>query len=261
MREKSDFHPNWVSAPGDTMADILEERNVSQLEFAQRIGLTLEQAEELLKGHARITIELARQLEVVLGGSAAFWVNRESQYRDDLARLHSEVPAATAGEWLNELPLKNMIKFGWLARFLSSAASKEAACLQFFGVPDATTWRETYRGVLQTAAFRKSASFASQSGAIAAWLRQGEIESESIDCGPWDAKRFQSALSGIRRLTWRKNPNAFVLELQKRCAECGVAMVIVRAPTGCRASGATRFLSPSKALYRVRLTGKSTPSD
>jgi len=247
MPEKSDFHPNWVSAPGDTIADILEERNISQLEFAQQIGLTLEEAEELLKGHTTITIELARQLEGVLDGSAAFWVNRESQYRDDLSRLHREVPTANHGKWLDELPVKDMTKFGWLAPFLSSA-SKEAACLQFFGVPDATTWRETYHRVLQTTAFRASPSFASQPGAIAAWLRQGELEGESIDCGPWDDDRFQSALSGIRRLTWRKNPKAFVPELQKRCAACGVAVVIVRSPSGCRASGATRFLSPSKAL-------------
>jgi len=248
MREKSDFHPDWVSAPGDTMVDILEERDISQLAFAQRIGLSVEQAKELLQGRARITIEIARQLEVVLGGSAAFWVNREYQYRDDLARLHSEEVGVTAGEWLSELPLKDMIKFGWLAPFLSSAPSRERACLQFFGVPDAATWRATYRGALESAAFRTSGSFTSQPGALAAWLRRGEIESGLLDCGPWDAKRFQSALSGIRRLTWRKNPKAFVPELQKRCAECGVAVVIVRAPTGCRASGATRFPSPSKAL-------------
>ncbi len=33
-----------------------------------------------------------------------------------------------------------------------------------------------------------------------------------------------------------------------KCAESGVAVVILRAPTGCKASGATRFHSPDKAL-------------
>src|SRR6185295_9752330 len=32
---------------------------------------------------------------------------------------------------------------------------------------------------------------------------------------------------------------------------CGVAVVILRAPAGCRASGATRFLSPEKALLQL----------
>lgn len=248
MRHKDDFQPDWVSAPGETIADILEERSITQVEFAQETGLTLEQTGQLLQGHARITSKIAQQLAAVLGGTAAFWLNRESQYRHDLARLHREVREAAAGEWLSELPLKEMLKFGWLSGFLSRTESKEVACLQFFGVPDVTAWREKCRGMLQNAAFRTSPSFASRPGAVAAWLRQGEIEAESIDCEPWDGTRFQLALTHIRRLTWKKQPSAFVPGLQKQCAECGVAVVIVRSPSGCRASGATRFLSPNKAL-------------
>ena len=248
MAKRNDFRPDWASAPGDTIADILEERDISLAEFAQRMGRTPDDASGLLNGRARITIEVARELEAVLGASAAFWTNREYQYREDLARLERRAPSVAARGWLSELPLKDMIKFGWLEPQSSSVAAQTAACLSFFGVPGVDAWRETYRGVLEMAAFRTSPSFKSQPGAVAAWLRQGEIESKSIDCRPWDGKRFEAELSSIRRLTWKKNPKVFLPELQKRCAECGVALVILRAPSRCRASGATRFLSPSKAL-------------
>ena len=33
--EKSDFYPDWSSAPSDTIADILEERHLSLAQFAQ----------------------------------------------------------------------------------------------------------------------------------------------------------------------------------------------------------------------------------
>ncbi|HEU4689887.1 MAG TPA: ImmA/IrrE family metallo-endopeptidase, partial [Vicinamibacterales bacterium] len=49
-------------------------------------------------------------------------------------------------------------------------------------------------------------------------------------------------------LTRQKDPERFLPTLIRACAECGVALVVLRAPTGCRASGATRFLSPDKAL-------------
>ena len=52
----------------------------------------------------------------------------------------------------------------------------------------------------------------------------------------------------MRRLTRTKDPKRFIPELIRRCAECGVAVAVVRAPAGCRASGATRFLSPDRAL-------------
>ncbi len=247
MAENDDFRPDWISAPGDTIADILGERNLSRDEFAQQMGHTPEYVIDLLQGREMITIEIARKLEVVLGASAAFWMIRESQYREDVARVQTEEPSSVNAGWLSELPLKDMIKFGWL-KPIPRSASEMAACLRFFDVPDVGAWRETYRDVLELAAFRMSSSFDSKPGAVAAWLRQGEIESALIECKPWDTKQFQEALSNIRPLTRKKDPSFFLPELVKRCAECGVAVVIVRAPTGCRASGATRFLSPSKAL-------------
>lgn len=247
MAEHSDFQPDWVSTPGDTIADILEERNLSPVEFANQMDYTFEHANELLHGHATITIENARRLEGILGASVEFWMNRESQYREDVARLQREVRGAASREWLTELPVKDMIKFGWLES-VPGSADAAAACLRFFGVRDVGTWRKTYRDALEMAAFRTSPSFESQPGAVAAWLRQGEIESASIDCKRWNAKKFQEILPRIRSLTRKKDPSYFIPELAKRCAECGAAVLIVRAPTGCRASGATRFLSPSRAL-------------
>jgi HTH-type transcriptional regulator/antitoxin HigA len=242
----NNFQPDWVSAPGDTMFDILEERNLSPFEFAQRLGHTPEYAHGLLCGQVSITTETARQLKSVLGGSTAFWITREAQYREDLARLGRVVRREDGTGWLSELPLKDMIRFGWVESIPGTDAV--SSCLSFFGVPDVAAWRETYRDVLQMAAFRKSPSFASQPGAVAAWIRQGEIESASIECKPWDAKGFEAALPNIRSLTRQRDPELFIPELRKLCSDCGVAVVILRSPAGCPVSGATRFLSPSKAL-------------
>lgn len=247
MIENDMFQPYWASPPGDTMADILEERNLSPIKFSDQIGYTVGHTNDLLHGNLPITIEIAQQLERILGVSATFWMNRESQYREDIARLQIKLPGSMDEGWLNELPVKDMIKFGWL-NSPHRPAEKMAECLRFFGVPNVAAWRETYQNILEIAAFRTSPSFDSQSGAVAAWIRQGEIESTRIESKAWDAERFQNTLPSIRALTRKKIPSAFIPELQKLCAGCGVAVVIVRAPTGCRASGATLFLTPSKAL-------------
>ncbi|HXI84443.1 MAG TPA: ImmA/IrrE family metallo-endopeptidase [Verrucomicrobiae bacterium] len=238
------FQPDWASAPGDTIADILAERDLSPAEFAQQIGQSLELAGELLSGHAKITTETAGQLETVLGASAAFWMARESQYQEDLAR---QEPGA---EWVRQFPVNDLVKFGWIEP-VTGSADKLAACLRFFGVADVATWHAAYGDLLEMAAFRTSPAFVSHRGAVLAWLRQGEIESESIDCKPWSPGRFKEALSTIRSLTRKKDPNLFIPELRRICAACGVAAVVVRAPTGCRASGATRFLTPNKALLQL----------
>lgn len=239
---KTEFLPDWVSAPGDTIADILQERKLAEAEFAQQIRQTPENVKNLLQGRAAITIAVARQLEKVLGASVEFWMSRDFQYRQDIARLH-----VVDENWLAELPIGDMIKFGWL-KPVPHPADEVTACLRFFNVPSVRAWNDAYASLHQMAVFRTSPSFDSRPAAVAAWLRQGEIEAEAIYCNPWNVKQFKKSLLNIRSLTRRKDPDLFLPQLRKICAECGVAVAIVRAPSGCRASGATRFLTRDKAL-------------
>ena len=98
------------------------------------------------------------------------------------------------------------------------------------------------------AAFRTSASFNTKPGAVAAWLRRGQVEAASIKCKEWNTARFEQALARIRVLTRKHDPNVFIPKLKQLCADAGVAVVVAPAPIGCRASGATFFVSNEKAL-------------
>lgn len=80
------YSPDWVSPPGETLADILEERNMSQSELAQRMGLPKKTINQLIKGKAEITIRIAYKMELALWiPSARFWIERERLYRKSLA--------------------------------------------------------------------------------------------------------------------------------------------------------------------------------
>src|SRR5262249_11044803 len=89
--------------------------------------------------------------------------------------------------------------------------------------------------------------FKTKIAALAAWLRQGELEGCQIRCAPWHPETFRRVLVDVRGLTRLKEP-AFLARLRTACAKAGVAVVFVRAPSGCRASGATRFIAPDKAM-------------
>jgi len=242
MARRMEFRPNWVSAPGETIADILRERELSLSEFSRRIGESPDAVNDLLQGRAAISIALARKLEAVLGASVEFWMSRDFRYRQEAVKLDR-----TEEEWISEIPIGDMIKFGWLTP-IPHASEEMAACLRFFDVRNVKEWRAKYAVVARASLFRTSPSFDSRPGAVAAWLRRGEIEADGIDCRPWNAERFRASLPSLRSLTRKKEPRSFLPELKSRCAECGVAVAVVRAPNGCRASGATRFLSQDKAL-------------
>lgn len=239
------FLPDWTSAPGETIDDILQERNLSRADFADRLGLADQETDDLLQGRAAITITIARRLNRVLGASVGFWMLRDMQYRQDVRRLW-----ASGEKWLQEIPVGDMIRFGWITP-TPHPSEELAACLNFFNVSSVLEWRDKYASLHEMATFRTSPSFDSRPASVAAWLRQGEIEANTIECKPWRPELFREALQSIRSLTRRKDPNRFVPELRRACAETGVALVIVRAPSGCRASGATRIVSPCKAILQL----------
>jgi HTH-type transcriptional regulator/antitoxin HigA len=242
MTSGHQFNPDWISSPGETILDILHERHLSAVEFAYGLGCTPQQVQGLLRGRTSVTIGIARQLVQVLGASVEFWMSRDYHYRQEIVRLH-----AADEEWLAELPLGDMIRFGWLSPAPRKPDEAES-CLRFFGVPNVLAWRRAYANLQGMVAFRTSPSFESDPASVAAWLRQGEIEGQRVECNPWDRERFRKSLEGIRSLTREKHPSVFIPKLRRICAISGVALAVVRAPHGCRASGATRFLSGTKAL-------------
>lgn len=233
------FHPDWVSAPGDTIVDVLRERKLSLSELANALGQSLHEVNQLVTGRSTITIAVARKLSVVLGASIEFWMSRDFEYREQVKHQRHV--------WLNHLPVKDMIEFGWI-KAERDPSEQATACLTFFDVPSISAWHSTYANIERAFAFRTSPSFESSPGALAAWLRKGEVEAARIRCASWNPAGFRDSLKDIRALTRDKDPLSFVLKLQQLNAAHGVKVVIVRAPSGCRASGATRFLSPDEAL-------------
>jgi hypothetical protein len=87
-------------------------------------------------------------------------------------------------------------------------------------------------------------------------VRRGEIEANDIRCEPFDAPRFREALRTVRGLTIVP-PEVFRPEMVRVCASAGVAVVFVPELPGTRASGATRWLAPNKALIQLSLRYKT----
>lgn len=248
------FAPDWVSPPGSTVADLLEERGWTQQALARRSGFTTKHISLLINGKAPITEDTAVKLERVLGSTMRYWMTREAQYREALARLQERKTLSRSAEWLQRLPIKEMVRFGWIRAF-ENKGDQVRECLRFFGVASVEAWERQYRDPL--VAFRASAKLAKEVGAVAAWLRQGEREAEHIDCSVFEKALFKHVLSNVRHLTNERDPAVFIPRLVKECARAGVAVVLAPAPKGCPVSGATRWLSADKALLMLSLRHKS----
>ena len=84
------FSPDWASPPGNTIVDLMEEKDWTKAELARRLGFSTGHLNQLIKGNISITQDSALRLERVLGSTAKFWLNREAKYRKRLASLDSQ---------------------------------------------------------------------------------------------------------------------------------------------------------------------------
>ena len=87
---EKDYTLDFVSPPGDSLAEMLEDRGMTQADLARRMNMSPRTINEIILGKSEITTETARALEMVLGASAKFWLNRERNYRVALARQQDE---------------------------------------------------------------------------------------------------------------------------------------------------------------------------
>ena len=104
------FCPDWVSPPGETITDIIEEKDWTQVELAERLGYTTKHLSLLINGKAALTEDAALKLERVLGSTANFWLNREAKYREHLARIEMQERNKKSITWLEQLPLNELKK-------------------------------------------------------------------------------------------------------------------------------------------------------
>ena len=246
---------DFVSPPGETLLELLDEREMSQAELAQRMGRPTKTINEIAKGKTTITPETALQLEKVLGVPARFWLARELDYRNFLARQAEHCALQAYQSWLNHFPIKDMQKKGWLPSDLPPAQLL-VALLQFLGISHPDSWADVWKDYLAVN-YRKTAAYQSNDYALSVWLRQGEIEAQAIYCAPYNANLFREQLHKARALTHETDINRLRQQLADLCATAGVAVVVVPQVEGARVSGATRWLSKNRALIQLSLRYKT----
>jgi HTH-type transcriptional regulator/antitoxin HigA len=250
---QNQFVPDYAVPPGETLQETLESLGMNQAELARRTGRPVKTISEIINGKTAITPETAIQLERVLGVPASLWNNLERNYQEARARLRERAQLTRHADWAKQFPIKEMVKIGWINQPADDVGLVECI-LNYFGVASPEQWKAIWEG--SPVKFRKSAAFKSDPAATAAWLRQGEIEAQRIDCQPFNAERFKAALTRARDLTVEP-PETFCPRLTDLGAEAGVAVVFIRDLPRTRASGATRWLNQDKALIQLGLRHKA----
>jgi HTH-type transcriptional regulator / antitoxin HigA len=253
MNTQHKFEPDYAVAPGETLKDVLDDREISQAELAARTGLTTKTISQIINGAAPLSYDTAEKLELALGVPARFWNARESMFREATLKLAEQERLDADLKWVECIPVRVLEERRHIKPGLEKGALVREV-LKFFKVSSIEAWDEVY--IKPAVQFRGGKVHASKPGHVAAWLRMGEIAAEKRQCKPYDAAEFEKALKEIRRLMPQRSAvwQGKMIEL---CANAGVAVVFVEEIAGASVSGVTKWLSKDKAMIVLSLKYKS----
>lgn len=211
---------DWAIAPGEYLAEVLEELDMSQAELSRRMGRPPQAINELIKGEKELTPDTALQLAQVVGVPAHIWTGLEGEYRLILARQAEQLRLQDEQDLLKLFPIAELVKWGFLSR-LRNKVDQVAALREYFAV---ATLRAIPNVRDYQPAFRKQDGKTDHSYAIAAWLRAGERLASQQVSAAFDAVGLAACIDRIRHLSC-ENPQTALPQLQAHLAACGVVLV------------------------------------
>jgi Zn-dependent peptidase ImmA (M78 family)/plasmid maintenance system antidote protein VapI len=249
------FQPDWFSRPGDSLVAAIRRRGLTVAEVTDKLPGGRDQLRGYVAGSLPIDRAAAAALAGTVGGSIEFWLKRQENYERDLARATAAVPDGEASVWLSSIPMPGAKRGARATEETQRAEVRRRLAL--FGVGTLAAWERRYGRDREATRFRTSEAFASSDGALSLWLRQGELEASLADTAAWGSDALHARLSDIVGLSRIAKPARFLPRLKQLLGEAGVALVVLRAPDQCRASGASRLIRPDKAMILLSFRYRS----
>lgn len=240
-----------ATPPGATIKEQLEDRGMSQKEFASRMDMSEKHISRLINGEVQLTHDVAARLEMVLGVPSQFWSNLESIYREKLVKANAENQLDEDIELARKFPYSEMAKHGWVPA-TQDAKEKVLNLRKFFEVVQLSLLQQ--ESLLPRVACRRLSITEKGDYALIAWAQKARLEARNIITEPIDLKSLNAILPQIRAMT-AADPEDFCPRLVNSLANCGVAIIFLPHIRGSFLHGAT-FIEGKKIVMGLTVRGK-----
>ena len=246
---------DYIIHPGETLAEVLDDREMTQRELAIRTGVTEKHVSTVIHGKKGISPAFARKLEYALGIETSFWMNLQVNYEREL--LEFEDMNNITEEELGVLKrLKEVIEvwasFGWLDEETNPAAIV-LDLRKIFGISNLLdipkmTYSAAYRAQSKTANVDPYVLFA--------WQRMCEILTSRNDVADEvDIEKLRNKIPEIKQVMFLRAD-----QIQKKLAEifseCGIAFRIVPNFTGAPVQGFIKTAEEGVLILCITLRQK-----
>ena len=253
--------------PGETIKDELEFLKMSQVEFSKRMGISEKHISHLVNGEVALTYDMAIKLESVLAIEASFWNNLEAKYREVLARIEEEEKQEKEIEILNKMPVKELIKRGWINN-TKNVKEQIRELRSFFKIASLDYFKDVEEKLLgvynllkenrngeEPVFFKKALDKEICEYSMASWIRKAEIEAMEIETKEFSKEKLEENIIKMKALT-KDNKRENIEVLKDLCSESGIALVILPHLPKTYVDGVCKWIGKDKVLVILSNRGK-----
>lgn len=235
----------FIVTPGEVIKEYLDERDITQKEVAQRIGVSEKHLSNLLNGKARLTETMALKLEKVMPDvPAGFWLNYEVKYQEYVAREKEKYN-------LEEVDLKATAeRFHFKEVFKRSNKSlveQAIDMLKLLGVTDFGRYK---------AALPFGMEFMQDGGedeAAVVWIKLCEqaIEEQNkqLDSVIFNPRTLEESLPRIKSIALNPDVDDSINSFRKCLNRCGIYLVVMPAIVNSRIRGVLTTYKNHPAIF------------
>ena len=224
--------------PGETLREVLEERNMSQQELAIRTGVTPKHISTVLNEEKNISVSFAKKLEYALNIDAEFWIGLQALYDRELFEF-DELHSISKEEVSVFKSMKEIFSYIVEKKFISDIKQTEQNILElrkYLNVSNLVS----IPSLVSSGAFRAQTSVNYDPYVLFAWQRICESLSERIETKELSQveqiTKLVKICPKIKELSLLPQAQ-FLTKLQEYFSSCGIAFVIAPAFKGAPVQG------------------------
>lgn len=255
--KKTGISHDLIIHPGETIADILEERGITQAELAVRTGVSPAYVSNVIAGKKGISANFAMGLEYALGVPKSFWLNLQANYEAELLAAN-EQNSVTEEEQQARDELRDVVKYLRRRGMMPKRESKIESVLSLRKALQISNI-ENLKEIAPAGAFRMSANSSVNPLVLGAWIRLCQISGDNISVsGKFDLSSTVHLVEEIKNVMCRNSKN-FVTELKQVMGGYGIEFSVVQNFRGAPVHG--YIFKKNEEIYQIVLTIRGAFAD
>ena len=243
--------------PGETIADVLENRGITQAELASRAGVSPAYVSNVIAGKKGISANFAMGLEYVLGVPKSFWLNLQANYEAELLEVNEEQTITDEERKVRE-DLKDIVKYLRKQGKMLIGENKDESILSLrkvLQISNITNLKE----MIPTGAFRMAGNAAVNPNVLGAWIRLCQLAgNDKTISAKFEKKYSNDLIQEIKSIMCCKNAE-LQRDLKNVMEKYGIDFSVVKNFRGAPVHG---YISQkNEGIYQMVLTIRGAFAD